>query len=679
MKKLAALLPGLALWAAGLHYPAQAQSPRLTATTPAPFAPTPRTAEVQATFSEPVTGAADIRLFTNQWRGHRAGTFSGDGTATLGFRPQQVLAPGERARLTIPATVRSAGAGGGALAGGQVVEFRAAAGPATGTFSSAGPRINGSFTGTYDLTLADMDNDGNLDLLYADNAGFPAMQAQLRLGDGRGGFGPVRNAGLSEGLTVADLNGDGNLDVLSTGLLSTGFNGMLARYGDGNGGFLASSYQIQLTAKAVSPRVGDLNGDGIPDLVLMEFAPITTSGGGPARLELVVRLGNGTGGFTTMPNLVLAAPGTLPAAFNPRGLHLSDLNNDGRLDILYSATGTGSQRTTYLGNGLGGFAAAAGGGVASAPVEELADLTGDGILDIVTAAAGSQVVSIYAGLGTGAFAATPTTTFTLANPKTGPARAADVDGDGDLDLLVGEARPSTGNPPIQSTRPWLNNGTGTFASSPAVDGANNLLATGDVNNDGTLDAVVLLSDGSLQGFQVFVNAPLATAPTLSGFTPASGSTGTVVTLTGTNFTGATLVTLNGVPITGFTVVNGTTITFTVPAGASPGLVTVTTATGTATSLTRLTLTGTGMAALASQALPGLTLHPNPTHDRLTVTLPTPSPATVTLRDLAGRLLLAEAPLPASGLVALPATLAAGVYLLEVRQGSKLAVRRFTKQ
>ena len=80
----------------------------------------------------------------------------------------------------------------------------------------------------------------------------------------------------------------------------------------------------------------------------------------------------------------------------------------------------------------------------------------------------------------------------------------------------------------------------------------------------------------------------------------------------------------------------------------------------------------------SKALPGLALYPNPAQDRLTVTLPTAGAATVALRDLTGRVVLAEAPLAANGVVTLPASLATGTYLLEVRQNGVTAVRRVAK-
>ena len=71
-------------------------------------------------------------------------------------------------------------------------------------------------------------------------------------------------------------------------------------------------------------------------------------------------------------------------------------------------------------------------------------------------------------------------------------------------------------------------------------------------------------------------------PTVTAFTPAYGIPGTLVTLTGTNFTGVTAVKLNGVSAA-FTVINTTTITATVPALPGKGKWSVTNGAGTGTS------------------------------------------------------------------------------------------------
>jgi len=79
-------------------------------------------------------------------------------------------------------------------------------------------------------------------------------------------------------------------------------------------------------------------------------------------------------------------------------------------------------------------------------------------------------------------------------------------------------------------------------------------------------------------------------PTISSFTPTSGSVGTVVTITGNNLKGATKVTFGGVNATSFSVVSDTQITATVPTGAKTGKIQVTTTGGTAASSTSFTVT-----------------------------------------------------------------------------------------
>lgn len=74
----------------------------------------------------------------------------------------------------------------------------------------------------------------------------------------------------------------------------------------------------------------------------------------------------------------------------------------------------------------------------------------------------------------------------------------------------------------------------------------------------------------------------AFVPSVSSFTPAQGPAGTSVTLTGSHFTDATTVTFNGSPAS-FTVVSDTSITATVPSGATYGPITVGNQNGSGTS------------------------------------------------------------------------------------------------
>jgi hypothetical protein len=81
----------------------------------------------------------------------------------------------------------------------------------------------------------------------------------------------------------------------------------------------------------------------------------------------------------------------------------------------------------------------------------------------------------------------------------------------------------------------------------------------------------------------FTGTELTAPPTITAVTPAAASVGIAVTIRGTLFTGASAVSFNGTPQGTYTVVNDTTITTTVPAGATTGPISVTNPFGTGTS------------------------------------------------------------------------------------------------
>lgn len=94
------------------------------------------------------------------------------------------------------------------------------------------------------------------------------------------------------------------------------------------------------------------------------------------------------------------------------------------------------------------------------------------------------------------------------------------------------------------------------------------------------------------------------APQVFSISPASAVPGDIITVTGARFTGASSVKLGTTPVT-YTVVSATELTFTVPAGASSGTVTVTTPDGSATSSNALTILVAGLAfPIYDEALSG---------------------------------------------------------------------------
>jgi hypothetical protein len=109
---------------------------------------------------------------------------------------------------------------------------------------------------------------------------------------------------------------------------------------------------------------------------------------------------------------------------------------------------------------------------------------------------------------------------------------------------------------------------------------------------------VPLINGAVGRTPLPIGPSTSSSPTITSFTPTSGSVGTSVTISGTNLTGASAVKFNGV-ISSFTVNSATKITATVPAGAMTGLITVVTPGGSANSSTSFTVSSGSLPTITS--------------------------------------------------------------------------------
>ena len=182
--------------------------------------------------------------------------------------------------------------------------------------------------------------------------------------------------GTSNVVSLGDLNGDGILDIVNAGYIgATGFANI--RLGVGNGTFGAPASYATESGPTFGIALGDLNADGILDLVTAG-----NSGGGTA----TVRLGRGNGTFGTA--ITYAAETSISLAVS-----LGDLNGDGVLDLTtFGEAGATAWATTRLGNGDGSFAAAMSynSQLSSARTAALGDLNGDGILDLVVGGIGTE-------------------------------------------------------------------------------------------------------------------------------------------------------------------------------------------------------------------------------------------------------------------------------------------------
>jgi hypothetical protein len=156
----------------------------------------------------------------------------------------------------------------------------------------------------------------------------------------------------------------------------------------------------------------------------------------------------------------------------------------------------------------------------------------------------------------------------------------------------------------------------------------------------------------------------AVPPALTSLSPVTGPEGTPVTITGTGFTGASRVAFNGITAA-YTVVNATTITTTVPVGATTGNVVVT---NNAMNSNGLLFTMTMPSATATAHATQFSVWPNPASAKagLHVTLAAAAPAaTITLHNVLGQVVATHAFIGTATEMS-TAGLAAGTYLLTVQ-------------
>lgn len=147
--------------------------------------------------------------------------------------------------------------------------------------------------------------------------------------DGRGNLllpGKFFDADLHSdaGVLAADFNRDGHLDIVTTTL---GENSVGLLLGDGKGGFTrAPGSPFPAAAASWAFTVGDINGDGNPDVVVIPYDRDLTD---PSQLGVTVLLGDGKGRL----NKMRGSPFSLGNCKGPARIATGDVNGDGITDI----------------------------------------------------------------------------------------------------------------------------------------------------------------------------------------------------------------------------------------------------------------------------------------------------------------------------------------------------------
>lgn len=183
------------------------------------------------------------------------------------------------------------------------------------------------------LVSTDLNSDGKLDIVAGTDGGLFVMR-----GDGKGGFTDLGVAASSfaiSDISVGDINNDGLKDIAILDSVGQGAEILLA---NGSGGFASSSTGINdLGDTTVSSALGDLNGDGLIDLVY------TTATSGD--LGIIFNEGGSITGSQTATY-----------ALNVSDITLNDFDGNGVLDIL-GANFSSKNVSIYTGQSTSGVSA----------------------------------------------------------------------------------------------------------------------------------------------------------------------------------------------------------------------------------------------------------------------------------------------------------------------------------
>ena len=289
-------------------------------------------------------------------------------------------------------------------------------------------------------------------------------------------------------LRLADVNQDGHLDLVSIGdhgspNINTNQHGVMVYFGNGTG----TSFTLSMNGGFGygGCAVGDINNDGKQDIAF---------GCHHAAGKLIdVQVGNGSGTSWSAYGTGLGSNGETWGMF---GTDLGDVNNDGWLDIASNSFGNGNGVRIYKNNQDGSWtqtAAYAKAGNVSRYVK-FGDIDGDGNMDFVVS---NELVAAYFGNGTGTFTNKDNgLPVTISGAAYEDVSLGDIDNDGDDDFIFSNWSPAG----IRSvnvykwnkgTQTWDNNSTGLPTSGSAFFYINRFA---DMDMDGYLDVISMNSD-----------------------------------------------------------------------------------------------------------------------------------------------------------------------------------------
>jgi large repetitive protein len=346
------------------------------------------------------------------------------------------------------------------------------------------------------VLAADIDADGDEDLVVTNWTSDIPTSVNLMFNDGAGVFapitpitlGPIGESGATHA-AAADVNNDGILDLVvadntHNNLFADGSVWILV--GKGGGAFEAP-FAIKLPGLVPEHiGTGDFDGDGDIDLAVWAAEPITNRSFTLIDRMVVIMLNDGRGGFTIDARHLI---GTAVWLWSSGTMAVGDFDQDGDLDLAATMGPefSDAKLAVLINDGAGEFAMKPIIVIGYAPRSSITlDYDGDGDLDLavghnVNNTSDKPYITLLNNDGSANFVI-ERELFDVHLDSAGSLTTSDIDQDGDADLLM-------------QTQPGvivhLNDGTGKFGpfvSYGAGNGASSL-AIGDIDNDGRLDLV----------------------------------------------------------------------------------------------------------------------------------------------------------------------------------------------
>jgi hypothetical protein len=428
------------------------------------------------------------------------------GTAVFKFRP----GPGSHSYKAIFVGTSSAPASTSATAALTVTPPSTY--PTTTTLSSSGS------AGNYTLSATVIGNgpqtpSGTLSFLDITDSSSVIETAALTAGAAQLSFAGISNPATGNGVVTGDWNGDGIPD-----LAIIDGSSVYVLTGNGDGTFTQSAILTNPPNAGsenyfTSITTADFNGDGIPDIAV---AQNLVSGNPSAAVDGVVAiyLGKGDGTFTQ----VSTSPTT---GMTPFAIVAADFNRDGIPDLaIPNQDGT---LTVLIGSGAGTFTSVANPEYSSANYANTdvsfytqsiasADFNRDGIPDLAVVNQATGAVAVLLGVGDGTFTVGPT--LSTSSPSTA-VLSADFNGDGIPDLAI--ASSSTSQVSI-----YQGNGDGSFTATTPGAIAGTSISVVDINGDGIPDLVTTQGNAGTLGVYLGDGQGDFTAATLGGATSGAG-------------------------------------------------------------------------------------------------------------------------------------------------------------